>query len=279
MIIWLVRSIKRLLVFAVGLAVIYLAVWKIYPFFDHRIPVALALLATYIFTAYFFAPALIRIYRLFFRPNHIPLYCVTPDGFASDPINIGIIGTRVQIRDAMKKAGWHTPDRKTPQALLRMFRATLRRTQYPQTPFSRLYLFGRSQDLGFSLPIEGSTSNRHHVRFWACHFDGPEAFHEHVRFWQRIQRPTKRGDNRQLWVGAASKDIGIIPIKYNAQITHMIDPNTDAERDIIVDTLRSSKQVTRVTSVKVGAPYEIRNRTIGGFFRADGAMRICVLKN
>ncbi|CAN5411574.1 LssY C-terminal domain-containing protein [soil metagenome] len=279
MTVWLVRVIKRILIFLTGAAVVYLAVWKFFPFFDNRIPVALALLATYIFTAYVFIPAGIRLYRLFVRPNHIPLYCVTPDGFASDPINIGIIGTRVQIKKAMRRAGWYMPDKKTPRALWRVFKATIRRQPYPNTPFSNLYLFGRRQDLGFALPIEGSASMRHHVRFWACHFDGPEAFHDHVRFWKRLQRPLRSGDNRQLWVGAVSKDIGLLPIRHNAQITHSVDPNTDAERELIIKSLKLSGNVENVQAVKVGAPYELRNRTIGGYLRTDGKMLIAILKD
>ena len=275
---FILRSFKRLLLFSAGLAVVYLAVWKFFPFFDNRIPIALALLATYLFTAYVFLPACIRLYRIFFRPTHIPLYCVTPDGFASDPINIGIIGTRVQIRDAMQNAGWHAPDKKNVRSFVRVLRATFKRIPYPNTPFSSLYLFGRKQDLAFALPIEGSASRRHHVRFWACSFEGPENFHEHVRFWQRLHKPTKIGDNRQLWVGAVSKDIGLIPIRHNAQITHMVDPDTDTERELIVTSLRASGQVKGVRTIKVGAPYELRIRTIGGLLRTDGKMAICTLK-
>ncbi len=279
MIAWIIRTVKRLLVFLTGVIVVYLVVWKFFPFFEHRIPVALALLATYLFTAYIFLPAGIRVFRLFFRPSHIPLYCITPDGFASDPINIGIVGTRQQITAAMKSAGWYRPDKKNLQSLLKVIRSMIYHKPYPRTPFSQLYLFGRKQDLSFALPIGDKSSNRHHVRFWACHLDGLEAFHEHVRFYRRFHRPTSKTDGRQLWVGAASKDIGLIPIRHNAQITHMIDPNTDAERDVIVDTLRASHSVQHTSTVRIGLPYKLRNRTIGGSLRSDGKMRICILKD
>lgn len=276
---WLLRVFKRLLIFITGAIVVYLAVWKFFPFFDNRVPIALALLATYLFTAYLFIPTGIRLYRLFVRPNHIPLYCVTPDGFASDPINIGIIGTRSQINKAMREAGWSAPDKKTLRALWRVFKANFFRKAYAHTPFSALYLFGRKQDLGFALPIEGSTNHRHHVRFWACNFEGPEAFHKHVRFFKRLHRPHKIGDNRQLWVGAISRDTGIIPIRHNAQLTHSVDPDTDAERELIVASIKASGNLRSTESVKVGAPYELRNRTIGGILRADGKMTICILKD
>lgn len=279
MIPWLVRSLKRILILLAGVGVIYLAVWEFFPFFDNRVPIALALFATYIFTAYIFIPACIRLYRIFFKPTHIPLYCVTPDGFASDPINIGIIGTRAEIITAMNKAGWYKADERTLKNMFRMGASILLRKPYLNAPFSTLFLFGRKQDLGFELPIENSPSNRHHVRFWACHMDGPEAFHAHVHFWKRFQIPLKPTDHRQLWIGAASKDIGIIPIRHNAQLTHMIDPDTNSERDLIVSNLQKSGFIEDVQSVKLGDPYKLRNRTIGGSLSTDGTIKICILKD
>lgn len=281
MLIRLVRLFKRLLVLALGLAIVYLAVWEFFPFFDQSIPWALALLVTYIFTAYLFIPLIIRGLRLVFRPKHIPLYCVTPDGFASDPINIGIIGTRKQVKVAMKKAGWHQADKRTLRTIIKMGRAMLNRKAYPNAPFSNLYLFGRKQDLSFQKPIEGDSnpSHRHHVRFWACHLDGPEAFHDDVHFWQRFHRPDHDNQSRQLWVGAASKDVGIMPIRHNAQLTHMIDPDTNAERDLIVTDLRASHSVAKTLTERITDGYSLPNRTLGGILHADGKLRICILKD
>jgi hypothetical protein len=279
MMMWFFRLGKRLLVLGFGLVIIYLAVWEFYPFFDNRVPIAFALLATYIFTAYFFLPAIVRVIRVFLKPSHIPLYCVTPDGFASDPVNIGVIGTKKQIIEAMMESGWYLADRRTLRSLFRLGMSLLFRRPYPSAPFSNLFLFGRKQDLGFERAAGTSPSHRHHVRFWACHLDGPEAFHGDVHFWKRFHRPAHNNDMRQLWVGAASKDTGIIPIRHNAQLTHMIAPDTNAERDLIVDSLRASHNVEHTKTVKVGVPYRLRNRTVGGYLHADGRMRICILKD
>lgn len=278
MIIRLVRLAKRLTVLALGAGTIYLAVWHFFPFFDNRIPLALALLATYIFTAYLFIPSIIRFIRLFWVPKHIPLYCVTPDGFASDPINIGVIGTKKQFVKAMKSAGWHLADKRTPKTLLKMARSIIFRRSYKNAPFSTLYLFGRRQDLGFQKPIVGSPSHRHHVRFWACHLDGPESFHKDVHFWQRFHRPSSDNESRQLWVGAASRDVGLVPIKHNMQLTHMIDPDTNAERDLIVSDLRASHSVAKTITERVHEGFSLPNRALRGVLNADGKIRICILK-
>jgi hypothetical protein len=279
MLVWLIRFFKRLLVLIIGLAVVYVAVSEIFPFFDNRTPLALALFATYVVTAYVFIPALIRVIRIFIRPKHIPLYCVTPDGFASDPVNVGVIGTRQQIKKAMLKAGWHQSDKRTLRTMFKMARSILFRRPYLTAPFSTLYLFGRKQDLGFQKPYLDDPMHRHHVRFWACNLEGPEAFHHHVNFWRRFHRPNRDNQSRQLWVGAASRDIGIMPIRHNAQLTHMIHPDTNAERDLIVHDLRASHSVEKTLTERVGDAYKLRNRVLGGSLHTDGKIRICILKN
>lgn len=279
MLIRLIRLAQRIFVLVVGAAVIYLAVWEFFPFFDNRVPLALALLATYVFTAYLFIPLITRLIRLFWIPKHIPLYCITPDGFVSDPINIGIIGTKKQFTAAMKAAGWYQADPRTPQNILKMIRSIIFRRAYPTAPFSSLYLFGRKQDLGFQKPYKGKLSHRHHVRFWACHLDGPESFHKDVHFWQRFHRPSSDNESRQLWVGAASKDIGIVPIRHNAQLTHMIHPDTNAERDLIVEDLRRSHSVSKTITERVHEGFSLPNRALRGVLNADGKIRICILKN
>ncbi len=274
----LIRLFKRLAVLTLGAIIVYLAVWRFFPFFDNRVPWAFALFATYVFTAYMFIPLVIRAYRIFVRPNHIPLYCVTPDGFASDPINIGLIGTRRQIEKAFENSGWHIAHKRTLRSVFKMGRAILTRRPYLNAPFSSLYLFGRRQDLGFQKPIENNPSHRHHVRFWACHLEGPEAFHEHVHFWQRFHRPGKKF-GRQLWVGAASKDVGIMPIRHNAQLTHMIAPDTNAERELIVADLRASHSVEKTLTERVHTGFSLPNRVLGGVLHTDGKIRICIIKD
>lgn len=275
----LIRLAQRLFVLALGVGFVYLAVWEVFPFFDNRVPWAIALFATYLFMAYLFIPFVIRIVRLFWLPTHIPLYCVTPDGFASDPINIGVIGTRKQLEKAMKKAGWHKADKRTLRTMAHMGRSILLRKQYLNAPFSNLYLFGRKQDVGFQKPIDDSPSHRHHVRFWACNLHGPEEFKEDVAFWQRFHRPTTKKLSRQLWVGAASKDVGIVPVRHNAQLTHMIHPDTNAERDLIVHDLRMSHSVKKTITERVHSGLSLPNRALRGVLEADGKIRICILKD
>jgi len=275
---FLIRTGKRAAVLAVGLGVVYIAIWRVFPYFDNRLPAALAVFLTYIVMAYIILPAILRSFRFFVRPSHIPLYCVTPDGFACDPLNIGIIGTRKQIIKAMTAAGWFLADERTPHTVFRQLTSILTRQYYPNAPFSTLYLLGRRQDFGFELPVKGKVSHRHHVRFWGCSVEAPEEFQGHISFWRRFHRPAKAQPNRQLWVGAASKDIGFAPIRHNAQLTHRVHPNTNAERQLIVHDLEATGLVKKKRTVTIGSPYRLRNRALRSFLRSDGKLTICELR-
>lgn len=275
----LLNILQRLGVLLFGIIGIYLALWKFFPFFENRAPVSVALFATYIFTAYIFLPSIIRLFRIFYSPKHLPLYCVTPDGFPSDPINVGLIGSRSQIIRSMQSAGWSMADNKNLKSSLKLIIYTLIRKSYKSAPFSSLFLFGRKQDLGFQIQTSKGSSNRHHVRFWACSTDDPDNFEAQIKFWHRFHKPQPHPKGKILWLGAASKDIGIKPIRHNFQLTHMIHPNTDAEREMIVNSLRAAHQVKKTRTKRVGLPLVLRNRVIGGFLKTDGKIRICVLKD
>lgn len=267
---------KRLLVLLPGIGATYLAARDVYPLLDRRLPAAPAILFTYLATAYVIIPTALRFIRLAVKPRHIPVYSTTPDGFASDPINIGIIGTRTELVAAMKAAGWHLADKRTLQSLMRMIVNIVLKQPYPTAPFSKLYLFGRSQDLGFQIPVDDNPAHRHHVRFWGVvDVDDPQ-YREHTLFWKRHHRSPVSG--KVLWLGAASKDQGIGIIRHNAQFTHMIHPDTNAERELIVRQLKKSGKAAKVRTVTLVKPYRLENRVFTGYLLTDGKMRIITLK-
>jgi hypothetical protein len=273
----IVRFIKRLLVLVPGLVVTYFVAMDFYPYLNRRTSAALALFLAYVITAYIFIPALIRLLNQFIYKEHIPLYCTTPDGFASDPVNIGLVGTRKQLIQAMTDAGWHRADKRTIRTSFRMLTSFVLRQQYPTAPFSNLFLFGRRQDIGFEIPLDSNPRHRHHVRFWAASHTGDPRLTEHVSFWARFHRSELQQGGRVLWVGAASLDTGLGFIRHNAQVTHMVHPNTDRERDLIVKQLKKTKHVKRYRKVKIGIPYRLTNRVFRAYLQSDGKMAICEL--
>ncbi len=274
MISYISRFAKRIVVLLPGLAIAYLSFRDVFPYFHRRLPVVVAILITYALIAYVFIPGLFRAYRILRPADHLPFYCVTPDGFASDPLNIGIIGTRRQLITAMEAAGWRQADPHTPLNVIKQILSFLLSRDYPTGPVSSLFLFGRKQDLAFEVPVNG-VSNRHHVRFWATTYEEGKHLAVHTIHWHHRKRHIY-GDNL-LWVGAASRDIGLAPIRHNFQLTHLIHPDTDKERELIVKQLHDQKLVKRRTSVTLDKPYRLINRAWTAYAHTDGVMAVVYL--
>jgi hypothetical protein len=125
-----------------------------------------------------------------------------------------------------------------------MARTFVLNKSYPTAPFSTLYLFGRGQDIGFQKAIDDSPRKRHHVRFWALSLERAEATLGTADFWLNTDRPPL--DTSVLWIGAATKDTGFSLTKLTFQITHATDPDTNIERDYILDELKKNGAIIDV---------------------------------
>lgn len=276
MINYIVRFLKRFAVLVPGIIIAYISVRDVFPTIEKHVPDALAIFLTYVIAAYILIPALLRLIRIFLPVKHLPKYCITPDGFASDPINIGLVGSREQLIRAMQTAGWHVADPHTPHNLLHEMASALLKHSYPTSPMSSLYLFGRKQDIGFEIPIEGSRGHRHHVRFWATTYRDIDRLSFRTIHWHH--RKEQLQGNNLLWVGAASRDVGFALIRHNVQVTHMIDPDTNAERELITNHLLTNKSAKMLKDVRLGKPYRLINRAWRGYLQSDGVMRVLKLK-
>lgn len=274
MINYTVRYTKRFAVLIPGIIIAYVSAHTVYPLFDKRVTQVLAIFLTYVLTAYVLIPVGIRLLRIFIPARHLPLYCVTPDGFASDPLNIGAIGTKQELVDAMQAAGWSIADKHSLPNVVKEIFSTLLQRSYPTAPMSSLFLFGRKQDIGFELVREGR-GHRHHVRFWATTFEKDKDLTVRTIHWS--PRRQKHEDSEELlWLGAASRDVGLTFVRHNAQITHMIHPNTDEERDLIADQL-SGKNAKTILSIRLEEPYRLINRAWRGYLQTDGILKVCKL--
>ena len=280
MIQYLVRFAKRLAVLLPALCIAYISIQNIYPFIDKGVPPVIAFLVTYVLAAYLLIPAVSRVVRIFIKPpRHLPVYSVTPDGYASDPVNIGIIGTHQQLVYAMRRAGWEVADKHSLANIWKEIVTSLLRVPYPTAPMSNLYLFGRKQDVGFEIQIESRWWHRHHVRFWATTYDQtgltlePDSIHWLPHKSRQIDK-----DKKVLWLGAASKDVGLALIKHNAQLTHMIHPDTDAERDLIVEQLEI-EGAALTANLAIMEPYRLVNRAWSGYLQTDGRLKIVDLSD
>lgn len=275
------RLVWRLLVLVLVIGLAYVSTFVLLPFLDKRLPIFPTLLIIYLALAYVGIPIIIRIWRVVIKPNHIPRYVTSPDGWPVDPVNIAIVArSKRQLIKDMRIAGWHTADRATFKNMVHEAYALLLARPYPTAPFSSLYLFGRTFDIGFQIPygLNGSPRHRHHVRFWQLiekpHIDKSD----HFSYWlARVRRFF--GRKRTVWIGAAIDDVSPFAIRWrNFQFTHGNDPEHTKERDHIIQTLQNAGLVRKVTTIKDGEPFKMRSQNLGRSFIVDGNIKVVELK-
>jgi hypothetical protein len=244
------RTLQRLAILGLGVVVVWLLVFVVFRIADRQLHWVLALSATYGVAAYIVLPRATRMALKILQRQHVPRYTITGDGLPGDPVNLGLIGTRRQLRDAFTAAGWTEADRLNLASCWGMARAFVFNIPYPTAPFSTLYLFGRGQDIGFQKAIDNSPRKRHHIRFWGLSLARARATVGTVRFWRNTDRPPDH--ERVLWVGAGTKDTGLGFTRITFQITHATDSDTNAERDYIAGELEKGGAIRGLALHRTG---------------------------
>ncbi len=237
---------QRAVIFGLGVFSVWLIVFVVFEFTDNQLPWILALGVTYGIAAYVILPRVIRFGVKVLKRNHIPAYTTTGDGLAGDPVNIALIGTIAQLREAFAALGWVEADALNLRSSWRMARAFVLNQPYPAAPFSTLFLFGRGQDIGFQKAIGDSPRKRHHIRFWGLDPEQASETLQTASFWVRTEKPDDGA--RVIWIGAATKDTGISFTKLSFQVTHATDSDSDAERDLVISALQGRQLIGAVTS-------------------------------
>jgi hypothetical protein len=266
------RLLQRLLIIGLGVVSVWLIVFVVFRFADHRLPWVLALGVTYGLAAYVILPRAVHMGLKILQRRHVPRFTITGDGLPGDPVNLVLTGTLHQLRSAFATAGWSEADRLGLSSSWRMIGAFVLDRPYPTAPFSTLYLFGRGQDIGFQKAIDDSPRKRHHIRFWALALTYAEQTVGTAAFWLNTDRPPE--DARVLWAGAGTRDTGFSLTRLTFQVTHATDADTNAERDYIATELRRSRVIGDVTSYQSGQrlPVEHVNHYV-----TDGAVSVADL--
>jgi hypothetical protein len=270
----------RLLIFLLGITLAFGVIDRGVPYLHRYMPIGLVFLVVYLVSAYVAIPALIRLWRLVIKPNHLPVYATTGDGWASDPVNIAVIcRSREHLISCMRRAGWSVAAKGGIVANLRTGYAIFRKKAYPEATMSRLFLFNRSQDIGFQLQDGDSPSprHRHHVRFWKL--ETPVEADDHHDFWHLLLRLFKR-KRSEIWIGAATHDVRLVAIRMrNLQITHLINSDTNSERDYLIDTLTSSGCLKDdPENIASGHELKFRGQTFGVNIIVDGRLKVIHMK-
>jgi len=190
--------------------------------------------------------------------NKIPRRVSDQSGGVGDMVNFLMVGPEAAVKDAFASAGWVMVDRTKQEAAIHAVLATIQKQAYVEMPMSELYLFGRPQDYGFARaePI-AVVQQRHHLRVWKAPF---------------------QYDRQDVWVGAATHDIGFEKDQRNNGVTHKIDPNVDSEREFVRSSLTEGGGVIADTYVLPKDPVQDAKTATGGSFHSDGRVLIMQLR-
>lgn len=177
-----------------------------------------------------------------------------------DPVNLVVIGEFATVLSAFT-ARWDECETISLASCWKTVKAFLFGAEYRYSPVSPLHLFGRSQDVAFQR-IRHSINERLHLRLWLTP----------LRF-----------DNRPVWVGQISRDIGV---RFTTQVwnltTHRIDPNVDESRDYVVEDLLRAERIEAVGYVGGGLACTTddpqRNLTGDPYF-TDGKRAVILLSS
>jgi LssY C-terminus len=179
-------------------------------------------------------------------------------GNPGDMVNFIIIGSQEVLTKTYGDAGWMLADKNKKQAIFHALTATLDKDAYLAMPMSPLYLFGRVQDFGFehAEPVQ-MVQQRHHLRIW---------------------KAPLQIEGHDVWVGAATHDIGFEKDQRNNGLTHKIDPDIDKERDYLGETLDATGEVAVLGHVTPSDPLKEAHTATGGSFHSDGQILVVQLQ-
>jgi hypothetical protein len=191
---------------------------------------ALALVILYLLAAYWLIPLAWESYgRRHPTFDDNPRLTQTSDGHPGDPLNVALIASEQQLQYAMRAAKWFPAAPLGLKSDLKIAADTVLSRSDVEAPVSRLYLFGRQEDLAFEQPVGNNPRQRHHVRLW--------------------RTTSLDSDGRPTWIGSASYDERVGFSHTTGQVTHHIAPDVDTERDHLFDSLENSGSLSDVYAV------------------------------
>ena len=240
-----------------GLAAIWL-LWAIFKDTEHLYWLfAIYLVLLWAILAYWVLPRFHKVLTTLYVPDYFIGRARTDYGLLGDAVNIAIDGDEEPIHAVMQAAGWTLAQPVNLSSSLKIIKATLTRSSYPQAPVSTLMLFDRMQDFAYQQEVDGSPGKRHHVRFWRCPPDWPLP-----------------GGRRVGWLAAASYDKSVGLSLFTLQVTHKIGADIDVERDHVVESIGQVAPDVDVAWIKdFSTAYHARNGG-GDLIRTDGNLPI-----
>ncbi len=175
----------------------------------------------------------------------------------SDLTNLIFIGSKAEVEQAFKDAGWFAADPLGKAANFHTAQAIIENRGYDEAPMSILTLNGKPPELTFEKQ-NNTFASRHHIRL----FQMPQTF-----------------DGKPLFVAAATHDIKIYFSQTSRSITHGIDPDIDNERAKVTNDMLFTDKVQAVSLVdRSNIPKDISNAT-GDHLKTDDKVSVIEFKN
>jgi hypothetical protein len=132
-----------------------------------------------------------------------------------DIVNVAFLGSREQLIRSFTAAGWVEAEAKSRKTLKQLYYSFNSMRAYATAPVSALFYKGLPPEVVFEKSLNTITK-RHHIRIWYAGV----------------------ADGKELWLGAATHDTGIVFNARSFSFTHKIAPNIDEERDKVATDLR-----------------------------------------
>lgn len=175
-------------------------------------------------------------------------------GTPLEPINLIILASDdATLHTALESAGWIESQNPSFGALLRAAWSAWTNQADGNAPVTPYFWRNLPNDVAFQKPTADETlRRRHHVRFWRSEFVTP--------------------DGLRVFVGAASFDDGL-----DWGLLHHIDPNIDAERDMLAGDLQRTGSVAELSSLRLSAP-RLGQSVAGDPWFSDGMAKAVVLR-
>jgi hypothetical protein len=134
----------------------------------------------------------------------------------SDLVNLMFVGSHNQIAAAFESAGWTETKPASAKSILVGIRAVSESRGFGGAPMSALIMDNAAPEMSWQKTLN-DMSKRHHIRIW--------------------KRP-ENWEGKEVWIGAATRDVDFAYLRPGGAFTHRIDSNIDDERDKVAHDLQ-----------------------------------------
>jgi hypothetical protein len=189
--------------------------------------------------------------------NQLPARTLDKNQRDADLIDIAFVGSRHQLEEAFRVAGWKSSDTVSRRTVLREFRAYLSQTADSTAPMSPQSLAGRPPDLTLEKTFD-SYQKRDHVRIW------------HVG---------QTGDEVSIWASAAVQEKGATLSLANRGFIHHVAEDLDEERNVVKRDLAAEDCIASVGVIRRSGGQKILINATGELLRSDGNIPLFHLKD